>query len=71
MHIALNIIINYNYAAIIRGRLRIPLNFGDYSRAATIRSAAFIRGNTVYVYIIIDKRSVNGIVQEIALSIKI
>ena len=53
----------YRNAATIRGRLLFKVQTsrllfisvlpqcGDYSRAATIRGAAFIRGNTVYSYI--------------------
>ena len=58
MHIAIfvmNICIKnniYKFAALIRGRLLFPLTHdpcGAYSRAATIRSAAFIRGNAVFI----------------------
>ena len=54
----------YRNAATIRGRLLFEVQTswllfisalpqcGDYSRAATIRGAVFIRGNTVYIYYI-------------------
>ena len=40
----------YLYVALIRGRLLFPLTHdpcGEYSRVATIESAAFIQGNTI------------------------
>ena len=46
-------IFTYVYAARIRGRLLFPLahdSCGVYLRPATIRSAAFIRGNMVCVH---------------------
>ena len=57
----------YRNAATIRGWLLFEVQtswllfisalpqFGDYSRAATIRGAAFIRGNTVYVIICLSR----------------
>ena len=45
----------YLYAALIREWLLFPLTHdpcGDYLRAATIQSAAFIRGNMEYAVVV-------------------
>ena len=54
MHAYCNIHYEYNYlyAALILGQLQYPLTrdpCGVYSRVVTLRSAPFIRGNTVCV----------------------
>ena len=49
MHVHCNIHYEYIYSALIRGQLLFPQTHdpcGVYARAATIRSTAYIQGNT-------------------------